>query len=133
VHAELLAQRVVGLIESATFPHLDPAAVVGVIALLLAGAGLVIVRDYALGGGDQLALLVAEPFPRVEASIGIVPALTGIDEALMTRLARYAQHPAVDGLVLVGTPADPVPLPRTVGGVPLRTAVVSAHATGSAH
>jgi hypothetical protein len=129
VHAEMLAQRVVELIEGAAFPHLDPASVIGVIALLLAGAGLVTVRDYALGGDDRLPLLVAEPFPHVEASIGVVPALTGIDEALAARLAGYAQHPAVDGLVVIGATAGPVPLPRAVGGVPLRSAVADASRT----
>lgn len=134
MHADLLAQRVVELIEGAAFPHLEPASVIGVIALLLAGAGLVTVRDYALGGGDSLPLLVAEPFPRVEASIGVVPALAGVDEPLAHRLARYAQHPAVDGLVVVDATAGAVPLPRAIGGVPLRTAVATpSHAKGSTH
>jgi hypothetical protein len=134
VHADLLAQRVVELIEGAAFPHLDPASVIGVIALLLAGAGLVTVRDYALGGGEHLPLLVAEPFPRVEASIGIVAALDGVDETLSRRLAHYAQHPAVDGLVLVGTTPHAVPLPRKIGGVPLRTATATwSRATGPTH
>ncbi|MDD7963959.1 hypothetical protein [Actinomycetospora lemnae] len=126
MHADLLAQRVVGLIEGATFPHLDAASVVGVIALLLAGAGLVTVRDYALGGGDLLPLLVAEPLPRAEASIGIVPALGGVTDEVLRQLSRQAQHPAVDGLVVVGAGAFPTPLPRRVGGVPLRLAVVGA-------
>jgi hypothetical protein len=129
VHAELLAQRVVELIEGAAFPHLDPASVIGVIALLLAGAGLVTVRDYALGGDDRLPLLVAEPFPHVEASIGVVAALAGIDEEVAARLSRYAQHPAVDGIVVVAATAGPIPLPRGVGGVPLRSAVADASRT----
>ena len=134
MHADLLAQRVVELIEGAAFPHLDHASVIGVIALLLAGAGLVTVRDYALGGGDRLPLLVAEPFPRVEASIGIVPALAGLDDATIAALARYAQHPAVDGLVVVGATPSPVPMPRAVGGVPLRTALATpSRAAGPAH
>ena len=134
MHAEVLAQRVTELIEGAAFPHLDPASVIGVIALLLAGAGLVTVRDYALGGGDSLPLLVAEPFPRVEASIGVLPALEGADESLWRQLGRYAQHPAVDGLVVVGATACPIPLPRAVGGVPLRSAVATASRTpGPAH
>ncbi|GAA4920202.1 hypothetical protein EV188_10279 [Actinomycetospora succinea] len=133
MHADLLAQRVVQLIEGAVFPHLDPGSVIGVIALLLAGAGFVTVRDYALGGGDRLPLLVAEPFPRVEASIGIVPAVVASsspDEVLTSRLARYAQHPAVDGLVVVGAGAGPVPMPRTVGGVPLRAAIATLRTVG---
>ncbi|MEJ2885087.1 hypothetical protein [Actinomycetospora aeridis] len=128
MHADLLAQRVVELIESAAFPHLDPASVIGMIALLLAGAGLVTVRDYALGGGDRLPLLVAEPFPRVEASIGIVLATPA--DTLTSRLARYAQHPAVDGLVVVGAAASTVPLQRAVGGVPLRMAVAAPRTVG---
>ncbi|PVZ15056.1 hypothetical protein [Actinomycetospora cinnamomea] len=131
MHAELLAQRVVDLIEGASFPYLDPGAVVGVIALVLAGAGLVIVRDYALGGGDVLPLLVAEPFPRVEASIGVVPALEGVTEPVLRQLARHAQHPAVDSLVVVGSGALATPLPRRVGGVPLRLAVAGARATAT--
>lgn len=129
MHADLLAQRVVELIEGAAFPHLDAASVIGVIALLLAGAGLVTVRDYALGNGDHLPLLVAEPFPRVEASIGVLPALEGVDETVWRRLVRCAQHPAVDGLVVVGATANPVPLPRAVDGVPLRSAVATASRT----
>jgi hypothetical protein len=77
---------------------------------------------------------VAEPFPRVEASIGIVAALDGVDETLSRRLAHYAQHPAVDGLVLVGTTPHAVPLPRKIGGVPLRTATATwSRATGPTH
>lgn len=133
MHADLLAQRVVDLIEGAAFPHLDATSVISVIALLLAGAGFVTVRDYALGAGDHLPLLVAEPFPRVEASIGIVPAISADHEALSTRLARYAQHPAVDGLVVVGATAGNVPMPRTVGGVPLRAAIATLRPVGPAH
>jgi hypothetical protein len=132
VHAELLAQRVAGLIEGAAFPHLDTASVMTVIALVLTGAGLVTVRDYVLDGGDRIPLLVAEPFPRVEASIGVVPALGGVDATLAGRLARYAQHPAVDGLIVVNAVAGPVPLPRAVGGVPLRAAVAGARAGSDA-
>ncbi|MDD7938402.1 hypothetical protein PHK61_08215 [Actinomycetospora lutea] len=135
MHADLLAQRVVDLIEGAAFPHLEATSVISVIALLLAGAGFVTVRDYALGTGDHLPLLVAEPFPRVEASIGIVPAVAAppSSEALSTRLARYAQHPAVDGLVVVGATAGTVPMPRTVGGVPLRAAIATLRPVGPAH
>ncbi|MEJ2864093.1 hypothetical protein [Actinomycetospora flava] len=137
MYADLLAQRVVDLVEGAAFPHLDPTSVISVIALLLAGAGFVTVRDYALGGGDRLPLLVAEPFPRVEASIGIVPAVSASPdspaEALTARLARYAQHPAVDGLVVVGAGAGPVPMPRTVGGVPLRAAIATLRTVGPTH
>lgn len=134
MQADLLAQRVVELVEGAAFPHLEPASVIGVIALLLVGAGLVTVRDYAIGGGESLPLLVAEPFPRVEASIGVVPALTGVDGSLARRLARYAQHPAVDGLVVVDATASTVPLPRAIGGVPLRSAVATpSRAKGTAH
>jgi len=129
MHAELLAQRVVELIEGAAFPHLDPASVMTVIALVLAGAGLVTVRDYALGGDEHLPLLVAEPFPRVEASIGVVPVLGGVTEAVLRQLSRQAQHPAVDSLVVVGV--APELLPRQIDGVPLRAAVVGARA-GSA-
>lgn len=129
VQADLLAQRVVELVEGAAFPHLDPASVIGVIALLLAGAGLVTVRDYVLGNGDSLPLLVAEPFPRVEASIGVLPALDGVDETVWRQLVRYAAHPAVDGLVVVGATPNPVPLPRAVGGVPLRSAIATTSRT----
>ncbi|WP_433786306.1 hypothetical protein ACQPX6_06495 [Actinomycetospora sp. CA-101289] len=132
MHAELLGQRVAELIEGAAFPHLDPSSVMTVIALVLAGAGLVTVRDYVLDGADRIPLLVAEPFPRVEASIGVVPALGGFDDTLAGRLARYAQHPAVDGLIVVNAVAGPVPLPRAVGGVPLRAAVAGAHAGSDA-
>ena len=128
MHAEMLAQRVVELVEGAAFPHLDAASVLGVIALVLTGAGLVTVRDYALGGGDRLPLLVAEPFPRVEASIGVVPVLDGVTEAVLRQLTRQAQHPAVDSLVVVGAEALATPLPRRVGGVPLRLAVAGARA-----
>jgi hypothetical protein len=132
VHAELLAQRVADLIESAAFPHLDTTSVMTVIALVLAGAGLVTLRDYALDGGDRIPLLVAEPFPRVEASIGVVPALGGVDATLAGRLARYSQHPAVDGLIVVNAALAPVPLPRAVGGVPLRAVVAGARAGSDA-
>lgn len=132
MHVELLAQRVVDLVEGAALPHLDHGAVVAALAVVLMGAGLVIVRDYALGGGDRLPLLVAEPFPRVEASLGVVPALSGVDDALTARLRRYAQHPAVDGLVVVNAVPDLVPRPRSVGGVPVRVAVVGARASNDA-
>ncbi|GAA4832777.1 hypothetical protein GCM10023201_20990 [Actinomycetospora corticicola] len=132
MHAELLSQRVVEIIESAALPHLDAGALVAALAVVLAGAGLVIVRDYALGGGDSLPLLVAEPFPRVEASLGVVPTLSGVDDAFATRLLHYAQHPAVDGLVVVNALPDPVPRPRSIAGVPLHAAVVGARASSSA-
>ncbi|WP_433802581.1 hypothetical protein [Actinomycetospora sp. CA-084318] len=128
MHVELLAHRVVELVEGTAFPHLDHGAVVAALAAVLLGAGLVIVRDYAVGGGELLPLLVAEPFPRVEASLGVVPALSGLDDALTARLRRYAQHPAVDGLVVVNASPDPIPRPRTVSGVPVRTAVAGARA-----
>ena len=132
MNVELLAQRVVDLVEGAALPHLDPQSVVAALAVVLLGAGLVIVRDYALDGGDVLPLLVAEPFPRVEASLGVVPALSGVDDALTARLRRYAQHPAVDGLVVVNASPDRIPLPRTVGGVPVRVAVVGARTSNDA-
>lgn len=132
VHAELLSQRVVEIIESAALPHLDATALVAALAVVLAGAGLVIVRDYALGNGDSLPLLVAEPFPRVEASLGVLPAPPDVDDAFTSRLLRYAQHPAVDGLVVVKVVPDAIPRPRSVGGVPLRAAVVGARAGSDA-
>ncbi|MDL5159286.1 hypothetical protein [Actinomycetospora termitidis] len=132
MHVELLTHRVVELIEGSPFPHLDHRSVLAALALVLAGAGLVIVRDYALGGGDRLPLLVAEPFPRVEASLGVVPALGGVDDELGARLVRYAQHPAVDGLVVVNAFPELIPRPRTVGGIPLRTAVAGARAGSEA-
>lgn len=128
MHVELLAHRVVELVEGATLPHLDHGAVVVALAAVLLGAGLVIVRDYPLGGGDVLPLLVAEPFPRVEASLGVVPALGGVDDALTARLQRYAQHPAVDGLVVVNAVPDPIPRPRCIGGVPVHAAVAGTRA-----
>ncbi|GLZ51354.1 hypothetical protein [Actinomycetospora sp. NBRC 106378] len=130
MHAELLTQRVVEIIESAALPHLDSSALVAALAVVLAGAGLVIVRDYALGGGDSLPLLVAEPFPRVEASLGVVPALGGIDGAVTARLRRYAEHPAVDGLVIVNGLTGDIPRPRALSGVPMRVAVAGTR-TGS--
>lgn len=132
MHAELLSQRVVEIIESAALPHLDAGALVAALAVVLAGAGLVIVRDYALGNGDSLPLLVAEPFPRVEASLGVVPALGGVNCALDARLFRYAQHPAVDGLVVVNAVPEAIPRTRQVGGVPLRAAVIGARAESNA-
>lgn len=126
MNAEVLAQRVVELIEGAAFPHLDPAAVIGVIALVLAGAGLVTVRDYALGGGDRLPLLVAEPFPRVEASVGIVAALGGLTEPVERQLRQVAQHPAVDAVIVVITAEESGLLPRRIDGVPIRAAVAGA-------
>ncbi|MCD2186592.1 hypothetical protein [Actinomycetospora soli] len=128
MHVELLAHRVVELVEGATLPHLDHRSVVAALAAVLLGAGLVIVRDYALDGGDRLPLLVAEPFPRVEASLGVVPAPSGVDDALTARLLRYAQHPAVDGLVVVNASPDLIPRPRTLGGVPVHAAVAGARA-----
>ncbi|WP_018331826.1 hypothetical protein [Actinomycetospora chiangmaiensis] len=132
MHAELLSQRVVEIIESAALPHLDSRSLVAALAVVLAGAGLVIVRDYALGTGDSLPLLVAEPFPRVEASLGVVPALGSVDGAMTVRLQRFAEHPAVDGLVVVNALPDPVPRPRSIAGIPLRAAVVGARANSSA-
>jgi len=128
MNAELLAHRVVELIEGASFPHLDPTSVIGVIALLLAGAGLVTVRDYALGGDLRLPLLAAEPYPRVEASIGVVTALGGLTEPVERQLHQAAQHPAVDLVVLVTTAAESGLLPRRIDGVPVWTAVAGARA-----
>jgi hypothetical protein len=120
--ADLLAHRVVELIEGAAFPHLDPAVIIGVIALVLAGAGLVTVRDYALGGGDRLPLLVAEPFPRIVAALG------GLTEPVERQLRRVAQHPAVDAVIVVTTAEESGLLPRRIDGVPIRAAVAGARA-----
>lgn len=128
MNAEVLAHRVVELIEGAAFPHLEPAAVIGVIALVLAGAGLVTVRDYALGGGDRLPLLVAEPFPRVEASVGIVAALGGLTEPVERQLRQVAQHPAVDAVIVVISAEESGLLPRRIDGVPIRGAVAGTRA-----
>lgn len=130
MHAELLSQRVVEIIESAALPHLDAGALVAALAVVLAGAGLVIVRDYALGNGDSLPLLVAEPFPRVEASLGVVPALGGPNVALTRRLRHFAEHPAVDGLIVVDNTPTSIPRLRTIGGVPLRTASAGTRVAG---
>ena len=124
VHVEPLAQRVVELIEGTTFTHLDAASVVSMIALVLAGAGLVTLRNFPLDGRERLPLLVAEPFPRVEASVGVVLAIQGPSESLADRLRRHAAHPAVDGLVVATTGLDIRFLPREIDGVPVRTAVL---------
>lgn len=124
VHVEPLAQRVVDLIEGATFTHLDPASVLGMIAVLLAGAGLVTLTNFPLDARERLSLLVAEPFPRVEASIGVVLALDGVTDSVAYRLRRHAEHPAVDGLVVATTDPETLFLPREIDGVPIRTALV---------
>lgn len=124
VHVEPLAQRVVDLIEGATFTHLDSTSVLGMIALLLAGAGLVTLTHFPLDTRERLPLLVAEPFPRVEASVGVVLALDGVTESLVGRLRRQAEHPAVDGLVVATTDPDTFFLPRDLDGVPVRTALL---------
>jgi hypothetical protein len=124
VHVEPLAQRVVDLIEGATFTHLDSTSVLGMIAVLLAGAGLVTLAHFPLDTRERLPLLVAEPFPRVEASVGVVLALDGVTESLVGRLRRQAEHPAVDGLVVATTDPDTLFLPRDLDGVPVRTALL---------
>ncbi len=125
MYVEPLAQRVVDLIEGTSFPHLDATSVLGMIALVLTGAGLVTLRNFPLDVGERLSLLVAEPFPRVEASVGVVLAMDGVDAALTQRLRRHAEHPAVDGLVVATTAHDVgLLLPRQIDGVPVRTAIV---------
>lgn len=124
MNVEPLAQRVVELIEGTAFTQPDSASIISMIALVLAGAGLVTLRNFSLGGRDQLPLLVAEPFPRVEVSIGVVPAMQGISEALSQRLRRHAQHPSVDALVVATTGIDAWLLPHEIDGVPLRTAIL---------
>jgi hypothetical protein len=124
VNVEPLAQRVVDLIEGAAFTHLDTTSVLGMIALLLTGAGLVTLANFPLDARERLGLLVAEPFPRVEASVGVVLALDGVTEALVARLAHHAEHPAVDGLVVATTDPDTLFLPREFDGVPVRTALL---------
>ncbi len=132
MHVEPLAQRVVELLEGSAFAHLDSVSVLGMIALLLTGAGLVTLTNFSLDGGERLSLLVAEPFPRVEASVGVVLATEGVSSALADRLRRYAEHPAVDGLVVAA--ADPAVrlLPREIDGVPIRTAVLADSVADSA-
>jgi hypothetical protein len=133
VHVEPLAQRVVELIEGTTFTHLDATSVISMIALVLAGAGLVTLKNFPLDGRDRLSLLVAEPFPRVEASVGVVLAMEGLTDSLSRRLSRHAEHPAVDGLVVATTGFDIRMLPREIDGVPVRTAVLlDSPAAGSA-
>lgn len=125
VHVEPLAQRIVDLIEGATFTHLDSTSVLGMIALLLAGAGLVTLANFPLDAGERLPLLVAEPFPRVEASVGVELALEGVTHSLVERLRRQAEHPAVDGLVVATTTEpDTLLLPHDLDGVPVRTAIL---------
>lgn len=126
VVAELLTQRVVDLIEATGFPGLDPAQVLAMIAALLAGAGLVSVVDFALGDRDRLALLVAEPLPRGQSSVGIELALPGSvrTDELLRRLRRHAEHPAVDALVVVTSRQRFRDLPREIAGIPLRTAMI---------
>jgi hypothetical protein len=104
------------------------------LALVLTGAGLVTLRNFPLGVGERLSLLVAEPFPRVEASVGIVLAMDDVDAALAQRLRRHAEHPAIDGLVVATTAHDlGLLLPRSLDGVPVRTAIVlDSPAAGSA-
>jgi hypothetical protein len=134
MYVEPLAQRVVDLIEGTAFTHLDPTSVLGMIALVLTGAGLVTLRNFPLDVGERLSLLVAEPFPRVEASIGVVLAMDGVNDALAQRLRHHAGHPAVDGLVVATTVHDVgLVLPRSLDGVPVRTAIVlDSPAAGSA-
>ena len=133
VHVEPLAQRVVELIEGTTFAHLDTTSIVGMIALVLAGAGLVTLKNFPLDGRERLSLLVAEPFPRVEASVGVVLAMDGLTDSLARRLRTHAEHPAIDGLVVATTGLDLRMLPRDIGGVPVRTAVLlDSPAAGSA-
>ncbi|HEY2191588.1 MAG TPA: hypothetical protein VGH76_04685 [Actinomycetospora sp.] len=131
MHVEPLAQRVVELIEGTAFTHLDSASVLSMLALLLAGAGLVTLTNFALDGGEQLSLLVAEPFPRVEASVGVVLAPYGVSTSLTERLRRYAEHPAVDGLVVATADPDVRLLPREIEGIPVRTAILLDSATDS--
>lgn len=131
VYVEPLAQRVVELIEGTTFAHLDSASVLSMIALLLAGAGFVTLTNFTLDGGERLSLLVAEPFPRVEASVGVVLAPGGVTAALAERLRRYADHPAVDGLVVATADPDARYLPREIDGVPVRTALLVDSVTDS--
>lgn len=132
VHVEPLAQRIVELIEGTVFSHLDSASVLSMLALLLAGAGLVTLTNFALDGGERLSLLVAEPFPRVEASVGVVLAPLGVSTSLVERLRRYAEHPAVDGLVVATADPDVRLLPREIEGIPVRTAILLDSATDSA-
>ncbi len=133
VYVEPLAQRVVELIEATSFAHLDSASVLGMIALVLTGAGLVTLRNFPLDARERLSLLVAEPFPRVEASVGIVLATEGVSAALAERLRRHAEHPAVDGIVIVTADPDVRFLPRELDGVPVRAAfLLDSPAAGSA-
>lgn len=124
VLAELLAQRVVELLEAGNVPRLDPAQILAAIVALLGAAGLVSVSHFPLGGRDRLALLVAEPLPRGQVSVGVELAGTDGLETLVPRLRRHAEHPAVDALVVVGTGPCLHDLPRQIGGVPVRSVVL---------
>ncbi len=133
VYVEPLTQRVVELIEGTAFAHLDSASVLGMIALVLTGAGLVTLRNFPSDARERLSLLVAEPFPRVEASVGIVLATEGVSASLTDRLRQHAAHPAVDGLVVVTTDPDVRFLPYELDGVPVRAAfLLDSPAAGSA-
>jgi hypothetical protein len=93
--------------------------------VVLAGGGLVSVGDYLLARHDTIALLVAEPLPSTEASVGVELALTGATDALWRQLRRHAAHPAVDALVVVSTRPRHRALPPHIDGVPLRTALIT--------
>ncbi len=122
--AEFLAQRVVELIEPATFPHLDPTQILAAIVAILGAAGLVSVRDFPLGGLDRLGVLVAEPLPQAQSSVGVELAWAETPDALVPRLRRRAEHPAVDALVVVSTSSWHRHLPREIAGVPVRSAII---------
>lgn len=98
------------LLTSARFRSADEAGLQVAIAAVLDGAGVPYVREARLGTAGRIDFLVGR--------VGLEVKVKGAVKDVRTQLARYAEHPDVDAVVLV-TRCLRHKMPPTLCGVPI--------------
>lgn len=91
-------------------------------------------REFELSATDRIDFLIQEPNPiqppiggpgvRASIGIGLEVKVDGPLSALVRQLQRYAQHDAVDALLVVTTRARLHAVPTTLSGKPIAVALL---------
>jgi len=108
------------LLRSARFSFQDEIELQDGIAEVLTKAGIPFEREVILSPKDRIDFMVAP------AGTGVEIKIKGSVTEITRQIHRYAQLPAITGLVLVTTRMRHINLPMEMAGKPVRVVVIMA-------
>lgn len=111
------AEELVKLLESYRYDESAESALQAGVAAVLERAGAPFEREVRLTRSDRIDFMVG--------GLGVECKMDGSLSALTRQLHRYAQLPAIDGLVVVTTRARLARVPHTLNGKPIAVVVTA--------